>query len=148
MVKRPKKRSRRRVVVVLGACIALVCVCLGVIVGGWLLIGEGGRSPLRSLQPHQSARLGEPFTLEDRPVDIADEALTVEVESVIHGHLEDGRGFVVVRLLVTRDHVTEQVALEPGEERVVGGYRIQMLSATFAGPASRCEVLITKLTII
>jgi hypothetical protein len=143
MVKHPKKRSRRRVVV-LGACIALVCVCLGVIVGGWLLIGEGGRSPLRSLQPHQSARLGEPFTLEDRPVDIAGEALTVEVESVIHGHLEDGRGFVVVRLLVTRDHVTEQVALEPGEERVVGGYHIQMLSATFAGPASRCELLITK----
>jgi hypothetical protein len=96
------------------------------------------------LLPHQSARLGEPFTLEDRPVDIVGEVLTVDVESVIHGHLEDGRGVVVVRLLVTRDHVTEQVALEPGEERVVGGYRIQMLSATFAGPASRCEVLITK----
>jgi hypothetical protein len=145
MVKHPKRRSRRRVVVVaLGACIALVCICLCVIGGGWLLIGEGGRSPLRSLQPNQSARLGEPFILEDRPVDIAGEALTVEVESVVHGHLEDGRGFVVIRLLVTRDHVTELVALEPGEERVVGGYRIQMLSATFAGPASRCEVLITK----
>ena len=143
-MKHPKKRSRRRVlIIILGTCAALACICLGV-VGGWLLIGEGGRSPLRDLLPNQSARLGEPFILEDRPVDIAGEALTVEVESMVHGQLEDGRGFVVVRLLVTRDHVTEQVALEPDEEKVVGGYRIQLLSASFAGPASKCEVLITK----
>ena len=61
MVKHPKKRPRRRVlIIILGMCAALVCICLGVI-GGWLLIGEGGRSPLRNLLPNQSARLGEPF---------------------------------------------------------------------------------------
>jgi hypothetical protein len=144
-MRRSKKRSRKRVVVaIVGACIVLLCICLGAIGGGWLLIGEGGRSPLRDLLPNQSARLGEPFTLEDRPVDIVGEGLTVEVESMVHGHLEDGSGFVIVHLLVAKDNVTERVALGPGEERIVGGYRIQMLSVTFVGPASSCEVLITK----